>query len=228
MHVVHCCSKSTTTEFWRHAGTPERLTGLGVQPELHSCRGNVTTQNPERLLDTALSALSSASDWRAVLDELPAPIYTTDAEGAVTYWNRACIKLAGRVPQLGRDRWCVTWRIYTTDGDFMPHEECPMAEAIKERREIRGKVAIALRPDGSRVAFRPYPTPLFDRDGKFTGAINILVDVSHEQANALNAEADRCRRLAQATFNREISTILDNMADGYERSAKDLSDKSSG
>ena len=227
MHVVHCCSKSTTTEFWRHAGTPERLTGLGVQPELHSCRGNVTTQNPERLLDTALSALSSASDWRAVLDELPAPIYTTDAEGAVTYWNRACIKLAGRVPQLGRDRWCVTWRIYTTDGDFMPHEECPMAEAIKERREIRGKVAIALRPDGSRVAFRPYPTPLFDRDGKFTGAINILVDVSHEQANALNAEADRCRRLAQATFNREISTILDNMADGYERSAKDLSDKGS-
>jgi len=227
MHVVHCCSKSTTTEFWRHAGTPERLTGLGVQPELHSCRGNVTTQNPERLLDTALSALSSASDWRAVLDELPAPIYTTDAEGAVTYWNRACIKLAGRVPQLGRDRWCVTWRIYTTDGDFMPHEECPMAEAIKERREIRGKVAIALRPDGSRVAFRPYPTPLFDRDGKFTGAINILVDVSHEQANALNAEADRCRRLAQATFNREISTILDNMANGYERSAKDLSNKRS-
>lgn len=227
MHVVHCCSKSTATEFWRHAGTPERLTGLGVQPELHSCRGNVTTQNPERLLDTALSALSSASDWRAVLDELPAPIYTTDAEGAVTYWNRACIKLAGRVPQLGRDRWCVTWRIYTTDGDFMPHEECPMAEAIKERREIRGKVAIALRPDGSRVAFRPYPTPLFDRDGKFTGAINILVDVSHEQANALNAEADRCRRLAQATFNREISTILDNMADGYERSAKDLSNKRS-
>lgn len=227
MHVVHCCSKSTTTEFWRHAGTPERLTGLGVQPELHSCRGNVTTQNPERLLDTALSALSSASDWRAILDELPAPIYTTDAEGAVTYWNRACIKLAGRVPQLGRDRWCVTWRIYTTDGDFMPHEECPMAEAIKERREIRGKVAIALRPDGSRVAFRPYPTPLFDRDGKFTGAINILVDVSHEQANALNAEADRCRRLAQATFNREISTILDNMANGYERSAKDLSNKRS-
>jgi len=188
----------------------------------------LATQNPERLLDTALSAISTSPDWRSVLDELPAPIYTTDAEGAVTYWNRACIELAGRVPQLGEDRWCVTWRIYTTDGDIMPHEECPMAEAIKERREIRGKVAIALRPDGSRVAFRPYPTPLFDRDGQFTGAINILVDVSHEQVHALNAEADRCRRLAQATFNREISAILDNMADGYERSAKDLSNKRSG
>jgi PAS domain S-box-containing protein len=183
----------------------------------------LATHNPERLLDTALSALSTSSDWRTVLDELPAPIYTTDAEGAVTYWNRACIELAGREPQLGEDRWCVTWRIYSTDGNFMPHDECPMAEAIKERREVRGKVAIALRPDGSRVAFRPYPTPLFDSDGEFTGAINILVDVSQEQVDALASEAERCRRLSQATFNREISDMLDEMADGYERTAGALS-----
>lgn len=175
------------------------------------------------MLDTALGALSTESNWRAVLDELPAPIYTTDVEGAVTYWNRACIELAGRVPKLGQDRWCVTWRIYTTEGEFMPHDECPMAEAIKERREVRGKVAIALRPDGSRVAFRPYPTPLFDSEGGLTGAINMLVDVSEEQADALTAEADRCRRLSQATFNREISAMLGNMADGYERTAEQLS-----
>jgi PAS domain S-box-containing protein len=186
----------------------------------------LATQNPERLLDTALGALSTESNWRAVLDELPAPIYTTDVEGSVTYWNRACIELAGRVPKLGQDRWCVTWRIYTTEGDFMPHDECPMAEAIKERREVRGKVAIALRPDGSRVAFRPYPTPLFDSEGKLTGAINMLIDVSEQQAEALNAEAERCRRLSEATFNREISEMLDDMADGYERTAEQLSRRS--
>jgi PAS domain S-box-containing protein len=185
----------------------------------------LASQNPERLLDEAVSALSATSDWRSVLDELPAPIYTTDSEGAVTYWNRACIELAGRVPQLGEDRWCVTWRIYTTDGERMPHDKCPMAEAIRNRREVRGKVAIALRPDGSRVAFRPYPTPLFGSDGSFTGAINLLVDVSDEQAEALNSEAERCRRLADATFNREVSQMLASMADGYERTAAELSRK---
>lgn len=185
----------------------------------------MASQNPERLLDEAVSALSATSDWRSVLDELPAPIYTTDSEGAVTYWNRACIELAGRVPQLGEDRWCVTWRIYTTDGERMPHDKCPMAEAIRNRREVRGKVAIALRPDGSRVAFRPYPTPLFGSDGSFTGAINLLVDVSDEQAEALNSEAERCRRLADATFNREVSQMLASMADGYERTAAELSRK---
>lgn len=183
----------------------------------------MASRNPERYLSKALNALSTADDWRAVLDELPVPIYTTDAAGAVTYWNLACIELAGRVPQLGEDRWCVTWRIFTTEGDFMPHDQCPMAEAVKTRKQVRGKVAIALRPDGTRVAFRPYPTPLFDAGGNFTGAINLLVDVSDEQAEVLSGQAQRCRRLAGATYNREMAQILDNMAEGYERSAGELS-----
>lgn len=181
--------------------------------------------NPEHFLETAIGALSSRPDWRAVLDELPVPIYVTDTEGAVTYWNQACIALAGRVPQLGQDRWCVTWQIYTTTGERMPHDQCPMADAIRSREEVRGQVAIALRPDGSRIAFRPYPTPLFDEDGCFTGAINMLIDVSDEQIGALSDQAERCRRLADATFNREVSKMLDSMADGYERAAGELTSK---
>ena len=185
----------------------------------------MSAHHPERLLDEALNALSTSSDWRTVLDALPAPIYTTDSDGAVTYWNRACVEFAGRVPELGEDRWCVTWRLYTMTGEFMPHAECPMAETIKNRREVRDKVAIALRPDGSRVAFRPYPTPLFDSQGNLTGAINMLIDVSDEQVSALNDEAARCRRLADSTFNREVSEILGAMAEQYDRTAEELSSK---
>jgi PAS domain S-box-containing protein len=194
---------------------------------IHTGASLSASSNPELLLGEALNALSTVSDWRSVLDALPAPIYTTDADGAVTYWNHACVALAGRVPELGRDRWCVTWQIYTTTGERMPHEECPMAEAIRTREQVRDKVAIALRPDGSRVAFRPYPTPLFDCDGGFTGAINMLIDISDEQAEALTVEAERCRLLADATFNREVSQMLGNMADDYDRTACDLSKKRS-
>lgn len=205
---------------------PEPKDALPVSPaklkSIDRGAGLSASSNPELLLGEALNALSTADDWRSVLDALPAPIYTTDAHGAVTYWNQACIALAGRVPELGRDRWCVTWQIYTTTGERMPHDQCPMAEAIKTRVQIRDKVAIALRPDGSRVAFRPYPTPLFDSDGRFTGAINMLIDISEEQAAALTIEADRCRRLADATFNREVSDMLGNMAEDYERTACEL------
>src|SRR4051812_48734918 len=179
-------------------------------------------RTPEQYLDTALGALSAAPDWRAILGALPVPVYTTDATGAVTYWNRACVDFAGREPELGHDRWCVTWKIFSTSGDFVPHDQCPMADAIREQRPIRDAVAIAERPDGSRVAFRPYPTPLFDESGALTGAVNMLIDVTDEQAAALHEQADRCRRLAGALYSRESTIVLAQMAEGFERTAAEL------
>src|SRR4051794_14426644 len=176
----------------------------------------------EQHLDTALAALDGSYDWRSVLDRLPVPIYTVDADGAVTYWNQACIDFAGRRPELDKDRWCVTWQIYTTAGERLPHDRCPMADAVREKHAIRGEVAIALRPDGSRVAFAPYPTPLFDSDGKLKGAVNMLIDVSAEQSAALADQASRCRRLAGATYDREICSVLGTMAEDYERTAAEL------
>jgi PAS domain S-box-containing protein len=182
--------------------------------------------DPEHLLDTALNALQAAGpECPAILDELPVPIYTTDAGGAVTYWNRACVGFAGREPELGRDRWCVTWQLYTTAGEPLRHEDCPMAEAVKQQRPIRDTVAIAERPDGSRVAFRPYPTPLFDESGTFIGAVNLLIDVTGEQCAALHDQAERCRRLAGATYDRQTSKVLDDMATGFDKTADDLSQK---
>ena len=176
----------------------------------------------DQYLDAALAAVNSGGDFEATLDELPVPVYVTDAEGLVTYWNQACIEFAGRVPERGKDRWCVTWQIYTTAGDFLPHDKCPMAAAIHQQQPIRNEVAIAMRPDGSRVAFTPYPTPIFDAEGKMTGAINMLVDVSAQQRGVLTEQAGRCRRLARATYDRTTTDTLAAMAEGLEKTAKSL------
>ena len=184
-------------------------------------------QDPQHYLDAALNALAAGPESNAVLDELPVPIYTTDRAGAVTYWNRACVGFAGRVPELGHDRWCVTWQLYTTTGKPLPHDKCPMAQAILEKRAIRDAIAIAKRPDGSRVAFRPYPTPLFEEDGSLRGAVNMLIDVTDDQCEALQQQAECCRRLAGATYDRHVREILGQMADGFERTADDLGSKGS-
>jgi hypothetical protein len=119
----------------------------------------------------------------------------------------------------------VTWQLYTTAGDPLAHEDCPMAQAIRDQRPIRDIIAIAERPDGSRVAFRPYPTPLFDAEGSMTGAINLLVDVTEEQAAALREQAERCRRLAGALYSRDSMTVLEKMAEGFERTAEGLTSR---
>ena len=48
-------------------------------------------------------------------------------------------------------------------------------------------------------------------------------DNFEDELTALTDQAERCRRLAGATYNREVSEMLGNMAKGYERSADELS-----
>ena len=182
----------------------------------------IETTKAQRLLDEVLGALSGDA-WAVTLDRLDAPAYLTDTEGNVTYWNRACVDFAGREPELGSDRWCVTWKLYTMAGEPLAHDACPMAVAVKQQRSVRNAIAIAERPDGSRRAFMPYPTPLFDAAGTMTGAVNLLIDVTAEQGVELRAQADRCRRLAKSVTDGQASRVLDDMAIGYERSAASLS-----
>lgn len=180
------------------------------------------TTKAERLLDEVLGALSGDA-WAVTLDRLDAPTYLTDKDGNVTYWNRACVDFAGREPQLGKDRWCVTWKLYSMAGEPLAHDACPMAVAIKQQRIIRNAVAIAERPDGSRRAFTPYPTPLFDESGELTGAVNMLIDVTTQQGRELRVQGERCRRLAKSVTDSRASRVLDDMAIGYERTAASLS-----
>ena len=178
----------------------------------------------ESLLERAVATVrTEGTEALDALDALPAPIYVTDAEGRVTYFNRACVAFAGRTPVVGEDRWCVTWRLYTEAGDFLPHDRCPMATAIRERRPVRGVEAIAERPDGTRLHFRPYPTPIFDDDGNFVGAVNMLVDISdRKQADYLQAQAKRCRRLAKSIGDARTIETLTRMAGEFEAKASEI------
>ena len=184
---------------------------------------NVIT-TADQILERVLAVLETRGDpLLEALDELPAAVYVTDAEGFVTYFNPACIEFSGRRPELGRDRWCVTWKLYTDAGEFLPHDQCPMAVAIKTGRTVRGVTAVAERPDGTRVNFRPYPTPLFGPDGGIIGAVNLLMDVTEEmQVEFLLDQARRCRRLAFGVDDRQAAETLEQMAVEYEDRATRL------
>jgi PAS domain S-box-containing protein len=182
------------------------------------------TDSPEELLEVAVAAMKLGEPaCLEVLDDIPAPIYVTDDEGRVTYFNPACVPFAGRTPEPGEDRWCVTWKLFTKEGTFLPHDQCPMAVAIKERRPIRNIEAIAERPDGSRIRFRPFPTPLVDGEGNMTGALNMLFEITHpEQLDMLRSQAARCRRLAKAIDDSATRATLSQMAADYEDRARSL------
>lgn len=159
--------------------------------------------------------------YRRFLDALGVAVYTTDADGRITFFNAAAADFWGRRPELGEE-WCGSWRLLWTDGAPMRHDECPMAICLKEGRPVRGHQAIALRPDGTSVVFVPYPTPLFDDAGRMLGAVNVLVDVTERHraeeevraaARALeasNAVKDEFLGLVSHELRTPVTTILGN------------------
>jgi PAS domain S-box-containing protein len=137
-----------------------------------------------------------------LLAAIPAAIYTTDPAGRVTYYNEAAVEFSGRRPTVGSDEWCVNWKLYRPDGTPLPYEECPMAIALKEDRPIRDKEVIAERPDGTRVPFIPFPTPLHDANGTVIGAINMLVDVSERK------QAETQQQLLMRELNHRVKNNM--------------------
>ena len=161
-----------------------------LEDNVPSGTGMDTVAAPERLKSTEEA-------FRDLLGALPAAIYVTDAAGRITYYNDAAVALWGLSPVLGNSKFCGSWRLYRPDGTPLPHDQCPMAMALEQRKPIRGAEAIAERPDGVRVPFISYPTPFFDASGTLTGGVNMLVDISkHKQA--VEALGERNTQLALA------------------------------
>ncbi len=125
----------------------------------------------------------SDREFLALLDALPAAVYTTDLAGRITFYNQAAAELWGHRPELGKSEWCGSWRLLFPDGRPMRHDECPMAITLREGRPYVGGEAIAVRPDGVQVPFAAYPAPLHDAAGQMVGAVNTLVDISHRKAH---------------------------------------------
>jgi PAS domain S-box-containing protein len=142
-----------------------------------------------------------------LIEALGVAVYTTDAAGRITQYNEAAVELWGRRPQLGKDLWCGSLDLYYPDGTPMAHDECPMAITLKENRSVRGEEAIALRPDGTRVHFMPFPTPLRDASGNLIGAVNVLVDLTDRE------QAQEARREAEARYR----NIFENAVFGLFR-----------
>jgi PAS domain S-box-containing protein len=199
------------------------LPQLTTVPGEASARANFTGKMAEHLSDFSqglLDFVQGDGRFKAIVEALPAAIYTTDPEGRITFFNEAAVAMWGRRPQLGVDYWCGSWKFYTPAGVLLPHDQCPMAVALKTGRPVRGVEVVAERPDGTRVPFVPHPTPLFDASGELVGAVNMLVDLSHRKQAEENAQ--RLAAIVQSSEDAIISKDLDGIIRSWNKGAERL------
>jgi PAS domain S-box-containing protein len=186
---------------------------------------NVFREKPEQL-SSHIRPDGHGRNSEELLQALPVAVYTTDAAGHITFYNATAAELWGVRPELGKSEFCGSWKLYWPDGTPLPHHECPMALALKEKRPIRGMEAVAERPDGTRVPFIPYPTPLFDASGALIGAVNTLVDITERYEAELHIRESeaRYRDLAaivefseDAVLTKDLNGFITSWNDGARR-----------
>lgn len=148
-----------------------------------------------------------------LLSLMPAAVYTCDAEGHITYFNRRAAELWGREPELMTgERFCGSLRLRRLDGSVLPHTEAPMAAAVRSGLSTRNGEVVIERPDGSSVVASFNIDPLYDEAGSITGAINVFQDISErkqmEDALRRARSEEEARRIELETLMEAVPAVV--------------------
>src|SRR5204862_221097 len=76
------------------------------------------------------------------------------------------------------------------------------------------------RPDGTRIHFIPYPTPLFDASGNLIGAVNMLVDITERKRSEVAAQ--RLASIVESSDDAILSKDLNGIFMSWNRGAERL------
>ncbi len=151
------------------------------------------------------------------LAALVVAVYTTDTEGNLTFYNDAAAALWGHRPEIGSQKWCGSWRLFQPDGTPLPHEECALAATLRQGSAVIGAEAIIERPDGTRVAFMPFPNLVRNQAGQVTGAISLLVELT--ERNQRDLQVERLAAIVASSDDVIISKTLDGIITSWNAAA---------
>jgi len=152
-----------------------------------------------------------------LFDGLPVAIYTCDRSGYITSFNQAAANLWGRKPEIGKDLWCGSWKIFHPNGEPLNLDNCPMARTLKEGIAIEGEEIIIERPDGTRINVQPYPVPTFNEAGELVGAVNTLIDVTEQRSG--ETKQAMLAAIIESSEDAIVSKTLDGIVTSWNKSA---------
>ena len=156
----------------------------------------------------------------SIFNNLPIAIYTCDSLGYITSYNSAAESLWGRKPEIGKDLWCGSWKIYHADGSPIALDTCAMARTLKEGVAIEGEEILVERPDNTRVKVKQHPILTFNEAGNLTGAVNTLIDIT--QITDEQIKQARLAAIVDTSDDTILSKTLQGIITSWNKSAEKM------
>ena len=154
---------------------------------------------------------------KAVLDALPVGVFIVDTDGKIAQINEQAERI-----------WCkseptsevVDWRMYegrwASSGDFIKYQDWPLFRSLNRGETIIAQAIEIERFDGSRGTILSSSAPIKDDQGKITGAVSVILDITErkvmeeelQKAKEAAEEAVRAKSEFLANMSHEIRTPL--------------------
>jgi PAS domain S-box-containing protein len=179
----------------------------------------LTAAHSKEVLQAAFAQRGNDPQFRRLLQVIPLAAYTCDAEGLITFFNERAAAAWGREPSLNdlADHFCGSFKMFSTDGSPMPHDECWMALALRKNEGFNEREVVVERPDGSRCTVLAHANPIYDEADRLIGAENVLVDIT-DRKRAEEAEREASRRKSEflAILAHELRNLLAPIRNGLQ------------
>jgi PAS domain S-box-containing protein len=172
-----------------------------------------------RALKSAEAKLrTSEQRYKTLFDLIPVAVYTCNAHGVITEFNRRAVELWGREPA-EESRFCGSRKIYYPDGRPMPHEECPMARALRgEKLGPKDLEIVVERPNGEKRDVIPAPKVVTGESGNIVGAVNCLFDITERKR--AEKSANRLAAIVQSSHDAIAAKTLSGIITDWNQSAQ--------
>ncbi len=116
-------------------------------------------------------------DYLRILDNLYDGVYFVDLHRQIIFWNKSAEKITGFTKQQVLGTHCYDGMLKHIDknGSLLCADTCPLAQSIKEGREIEAEVFVHHR-EGHRIPVLVHVSPIRNSLGVITGAVENFSD----------------------------------------------------
>ncbi|WP_243545066.1 methyl-accepting chemotaxis protein [Pseudodesulfovibrio tunisiensis] len=153
---------------------------------------------------------------KSVLSGIIVPLFVTDAEERLRFVNQPLLDI------LGQDEDGILGRAVPDVFECEPGEEtCDAAHVIESGTTLTGNFRY-VRADGTAFPLHFEASPLKDADGRTVGAICVLIDLTREEEDRRNIEAQRRNLLEVATEVTQVANSLNSASDLLSERMREL------